>query len=102
MSNDKLTPRSHFSRKLRNISRSIGDPIPIPRASFSGRTSLDNQFKKLKNELRNEKRKWNVFEETGTQDISASERRYDKSLQKKYKYLKVFSNCLFDSWNLYV
>ena len=54
-----------------------------------GRISVDDQFKKFKNELRNDKRKWNVFEETGTGDKSVSERRYDKSLQKKYKYLKV-------------
>lgn len=48
--------------------------------------SVDDQWKSFQNE----KRKWNVFEETGTGDKSVSERKYDKSLQKKYKYLKVF------------
>lgn len=64
-----------------------------------GRMSVDDQFKKFKNDFRNEKRKWNVFEETGTGDKSVSERRYDKSLQKKYKYLKVMSISFFDFYN---
>ena len=43
-------------------------------------------FKSLK---KLEKKKWNVFEETGDNDKSVSERKYDRSLLKKYKFLKV-------------
>ena len=32
---------------------------------------------------------WNVFEETGDNDKSVSERKYDRALFKKYKFLKV-------------
>ena len=32
---------------------------------------------------------WNVFEETGDNDKSVSERKYDRALLKKYKFLKV-------------
>ena len=32
---------------------------------------------------------WNVFEETGNNDKSVSERKYDRSLLNKYKKLKV-------------
>ena len=44
------------------------------------------RLKKVKND---EVKKWNVFEETGTNDQSVSERKYDKNLLKKYKILRV-------------
>ena len=84
MSNETLKPQSVSFSTQHNASDETDS------FDSDGRVSVDDQFKKFKNDLKNDKRKWNVFEETGTGDKSVSERRYDKSLQKKYKYLKVF------------
>ena len=80
MSDESLTPDSYSFSTQHNETDSF---------TSDGRISVDDQYIKFKTELKSEKRKWNVFEETGTGDKSVSERRYDKSLQKKYKYLKV-------------
>ena len=86
MSDESLTPES-----VSFPTHHISSADETDTFNSEARISVDDQFKKFKNELRNEKRKWNVFEETGTGDKSVSERRYDKSLQKKYKYLKVIN-----------
>ena len=36
-----------------------------------------------------EKYNWNAFTQDGKGQLSTSEKKYDKSLQKKYKWLKV-------------
>ena len=84
MSDESLKPQSVSFSTQHNASDETDS------FNSDGRISVDDQFERFKNKLKNEKRKWNVFEETGTGDKSVSERRYDKSLQKKYKYLKVF------------
>ena len=43
---------------------------------------------------------WNVFEETGDNDKSVSERKYDRALLKKYKLLKVIFLCFFLSMKI--
>ena len=48
-----------------------------------------NGYARLKEVKNDEMKKWNVFEETGTNDQSVSERKYDKNLLKKYKILRV-------------
>ena len=86
MSDESLTPESYSFSTQHDETDSFHS---------EGRISYDDQYVKLKTELKSEKRKWNVFEETGTGDKSVSERRYDKSLQKKYKYLKVQFDSIF-------
>lgn len=56
-----------------------------PQLSHQDKLAREN-FKTLK---KLETKKWNVFEETGDNDKSVSERKYDRSLLKKYKILKV-------------
>ena len=48
-----------------------------------------NGYARLKEVKNDEMKRWNVFEETGTNDQSVSERKYDKNLLKKYKILRV-------------
>ena len=57
------------------------------------RPQLSQQDKQATEDFKTQKKletkKWNVFEETGDNDKSVSERKYDRSLLKKYKFLKV-------------
>ena len=57
------------------------------------RPQLSEQDKQATRDFKTQKKletkKWNVFEETGDNDKSVSERKYDRSLYKKYKILKV-------------
>ena len=51
----------------------------------------DNNSQNLEetNENKKKKWKWNVFTEDGSNQQSVSEKKYDKSLQTKYKLMKV-------------
>ena len=56
-----------------------------PQLSKQDKEATEN----FKTQKKLETKKWNVFEETGDNDKSVSERKYDRSLLKKYKILKV-------------
>ena len=49
----------------------------------------DGKLDEYTHNKKTEMKRWNVFEETGANDKSVSERKYDKHLLKKYKILKV-------------
>ncbi len=52
-------------------------------------------YEEYENERKEETKLWNVFEETCDIDKSVSERKYDRSLLKKYKVLKVILLILY-------
>ena len=82
---------------------SYSDEIMVTQDQFSHaqsykRPTLSEQDRKATKDFKTQKRletkKWNVFEETGDNDKSVSERKYDRSLLKKYKILKVPKSCI--------
>ena len=52
-------------------------------------------YEEYENKRKEETKLWNVFEETCDIDKSVSEKKYDRSLLKKYKVLKVILLILY-------
>ena len=83
--NHFFSPNNDYEEDFINVSQVSHAPsYRRPQLSKQDKQATED-FKSLK---KLETKKWNVFEETGDNDKSVSERKYDRSLLKKYKILK--------------
>ena len=84
--NHFFSPNNDYEEDFINVSQVSHAPsYRRPQLSKQDKQATED-FKSLK---KLETKKWNVFEETGDNDKSVSERKYDRSLLNKYKFLKV-------------
>ena len=84
--NDFHSPNHNYDEDFINVSQVSHAPsFRRPQLSKQDKEATEN----FKTQKKLETKKWNVFEETGDNDKSVSERKYDRSLLKKYKILKV-------------
>ena len=94
--NDFRSPNHNYDEDFINVSQVSHAPsFRRPQLSKQDKEATEN----FKTQKKLETKKWNVFEETGDNDKSVSERKYDRSLLKKYKILKVnhafYPQCAF-------
>ena len=87
------TPRNYDKRKwAKKAGGQNHNHQPNKKISMANTVDdIKDELDELDEEKKTEMKRWNVFEETGANDKSVSERKYDKHLLKKYKILKVYT-----------